>query len=73
MPGTDEQTPTQFDPEAYLEQASRLVGLPVDLAYREGVARNLVLIARMADLVMTFPLALTDEPAPVFVPAEPER
>ena len=45
----------------------------MDLAYREGVARNLVLIAGMADLVMTFPLALTDEPAPVFVPAEPER
>ena len=71
MPASDE--PTLLDPEAYLEQASPLVGIPIDAAYREGVVRNLALIARMAELVMSFPLAPTDEPAPVFVPAEPER
>ena len=42
-------------------------------AYRPGVAANIALIARMADLVMGLPLATADEPAPVFVPAEPAR
>jgi len=72
MPAKDDQAETRFDPDAYLEQASRFAGVPVASAYRQGVARNLVLIAQMADLVTTFPLALADEPAPVFVAAEPE-
>ena len=71
MPGSDDRA--LFDPEAYLDQACRFAGVRVPEACREGVARNLVLIAGMAELVMSFPLALTDEPAPVFVPAEPER
>ena len=71
MPASDERTP--FDPEVYLEQASRLAGVPVPAAYREGVARNLLLIAGMAELVMSFSLPPTEEPAPVFLPAGPER
>ena len=62
-----------FDPDAYVEQASRLVGLPVADEHRPGVARNMALIARMAALVTSFPLEPSVEPAPVFVPAEPER
>ena len=65
--------PPPFDADAYVEQASRLVGLEVAEAFRPGVAANIALIARMADLVMGLPLATADEPAPVFVPAEPAR
>jgi Protein of unknown function (DUF4089) len=65
--------PPPFDAEAYVEQASRLVGIEVAEAYHPGVAANLTLIARMADLVMGLALATADEPAPVFVPVESGR
>ena len=73
MATTDDRAQAPFDALAYLDQASPLAGVPVPPGYRQRVARNLLLIAQMADLVMSFPLALTEEPAPVFVPAEPER
>ena len=63
----------QFDAQAYVEQASRAIGLPIAEAYRPGVIRNMALVARMAGLVMGFPLGPADEPAPVFVPAEPKH
>ena len=59
-----------FDADAYVEQASRLVGLAIDPTFRPGVAVNIGLIARMAGLVMSLPLAVEDEPAPVFQPGE---
>lgn len=68
-----EPAPTPFDADAYVEQASRLVGLDIAAPYRAGVAANLALIARMADLVLGLPLPITDEPAPVFVTVEPDR
>ena len=49
--------PPPFDADAYVEQASRLVGTEVAAAFRPGVAANIALIARMADLVMGLPLA----------------
>ena len=60
--------PPPFDADAYVEQASRLVGLTIAPEHRPGVAGNMALIARMADLVMGLPLAVEDEPAPVFEP-----
>jgi hypothetical protein len=66
-------TPPPFDAEAYVEQASRLVGLTIAPPYRPGVERNMALIARMAGLVMSSPLDPAEEPAPVFVPAEAPR
>ena len=36
--------------------------------FRPGIAVNIGLIARMAGSVMTLPLAVEDEPAPVFRP-----
>jgi hypothetical protein len=63
--------PPPFDPDAYVEQASRLVGLTVAGPFRPGVAANIGLIARMADLVMGLPLAVDDEAAPVFAPRGP--
>jgi hypothetical protein len=62
-----------FDAEAYVEQASRLIGLPIADEHRPGVVRNMALIARMAALVTSFPLEPSVESAPVFAPAEPER
>jgi hypothetical protein len=62
-----------FNAEAYVEQASRSVGLSIADGHRPGVARNMALIARMAALVTAFPLEPSVEPAPVFAPAEPER
>ena len=44
--------------------------LTIDPAFRPGVAVNIGLIARMAGLVMSLPLAVEDEPAPVFQPGE---
>ncbi len=60
--------PPPFDPEAYVEQASRLVGLTVAEPFRPGVVANIGLIARMADLVMGLPMPVEQEPAPVFEP-----
>ena len=63
----------QFDADAYVEQAARLVGLEVAEPYRPGVAANIALIARMAELVVGLPLYAADEPAPVFTPVEHGR
>ena len=57
-----------FDPDAYIEAASALVGLPLDPAHRPAFALNLLRIAEMAALVMEFPLPDETEPAPVFSP-----
>lgn len=59
-----------FDAEAYVDQASLLLGLNLDPAFRPGVVTNIALIRRMAELVMGLPLAVEDEPAPVFHPTE---
>lgn len=59
-----------FDAEAYVDQASLLLGLDLDPAFRPGVVTNIGLIRRMSDLVVGLPLAVEDEPAPVFHPAE---
>lgn len=61
---------TGFDAEAYADQASLLLGIDLDPALRPGVVANIALIRRMAGLVMGLPLAVEDEPAPVFRPAE---
>jgi Protein of unknown function (DUF4089) len=70
LPETEPSLPPPFDAEAYLDQASRLLGLHVPTEYRRSVATNIVLLAQMAELVMGLPLATTDEPAPVFLPGE---
>jgi hypothetical protein len=57
-----------FDAEAYVDAAARLIGLPLDPAHRAGVVLNLERIAQMAALVMEFPLPEETEPAPVYAP-----
>jgi Protein of unknown function (DUF4089) len=57
-----------FDPETCVDTVVALIGLPIDPEYRSGVIFNLERIARMAALVMEFPLPDDAEPAPVFRP-----
>jgi hypothetical protein len=56
------------DPQAYVDAAAALIGLPIDPAHRPGVIVNLERIAQMAALVMEFALPEEAEPAPVFRP-----
>lgn len=56
-----------FDPIAYADQAGPAIGLTLAPHHKPGVAMNLSLAARMAALVAGMPVALHDEPAPVFV------
>jgi hypothetical protein len=50
-----------------------MVGLHIAAEHAPGVMRYLQLAAGMAALVMDFPLAVDDEPAEVFRPAEVPR
>ncbi len=55
-----------FDPDAYIDAAAALIGLPIDPAHRPGHVLNLRRLAEMAALVTAFPLPDDSEPAPVF-------
>jgi len=61
-------TDHDFDAQAYVDAAARLIGLPLDPAHRPGVIANLERIAQMAALVMEFRLPDEIEPAPVYEP-----
>ncbi len=53
---------------AYLDQASRLVDLPIPAEYRRGVLDNLDMLFGHARMVAAFPLDERSEVAPVFCP-----
>lgn len=55
-----------FDPEAYARTAAPLLGLSLDPAWLEPIAKNLAVLAAAAELVAGFPLADEAEAAPVF-------
>jgi hypothetical protein len=57
-----------LDAAAYVDAAAMLVGLSLDPAHLPGVIFNLEQIARMAGIVMDFPLPDDAEAAPVFAP-----
>lgn len=58
--------PKPVDWPAYLDAASAAVGLPIDPAWRAGVAANLERMAQVADVVNSIPLSDTDEAAGVY-------
>ena len=60
-----------FDAEAWVDQQSALLGLPIAPAHRPGVVRYLQLVAGMAPRVMDFPLTPADESGMTFVPVAP--
>lgn len=57
-----------FDPEAYVAQASALLGIPLDAEARAGVALQLRRTAEAAQLVVDFELPPDLDPAPLFKP-----
>ena len=54
--------------EAYVKAASEATGLPIAEAYLNGVVEHFAVAARMADIVLSFPLPDEAGIAPVFVP-----
>jgi hypothetical protein len=57
-----------FDPEAVIDAMAPLLGLPIGPEHRPGVVLNLAVTARLAALVVDFPLEDEADPAPVYVP-----
>ena len=51
---------------ALVDAQAAAIGLPLDPEHRPGTIRNLEIIARMAQAVMSQPLPAQTEPAPVF-------
>jgi 1-carboxybiuret hydrolase subunit AtzG-like len=54
---------------AYVDEAAKLIGLPIAPEHRPGVIAFLGGLLGAADLVMEFPLPEEVEAAPVFEPA----
>jgi hypothetical protein len=54
--------------EAHVDATAALIGLPIPPEYRDGVVRYFGLAAQLAELVMTHPLKIEDEPGAIFVP-----
>ncbi|MBD2345797.1 DUF4089 domain-containing protein [Anabaena subtropica] len=58
----------ELDVNIYVEQTALLLDLPIKDEYRDGVVANFERIRAIAQLVNSFPLPETIEPAPVFEP-----
>ena len=56
------------DVAAYVDAASRLIGLQIDPAHRPGVVANMARNAQMAALLFAAPAELGGDAGPVFVP-----
>lgn len=56
------------DPEAYVEQMGRLLGLEMDAERRAAVLAHFLLLADQAEALLDFPLEETVEPAGHFEP-----
>ncbi len=57
---------------AYVDDAARVLDLPLAAAHRDGVIRQFTGIALLAQLVTEFPLAEDQEPAALMRPGLPE-
>lgn len=55
-----------FDPQAHVVHMEGVMGLSIDPAWRPGVVANLATAARMAALVLDFPVEDDVEPAGVY-------
>jgi hypothetical protein len=54
------------DPEAIIDALAPVLGLAIAPEHRPGVALNLAVTARLAGLVMSFPLDDGQDPASVY-------
>jgi hypothetical protein len=57
-----------FDADAHVAHLAAAMGLMIDPAWQPAVVANVAATARMAALVLDFPLDEAEEPAPVFTP-----
>ncbi|MGJ4855964.1 DUF4089 domain-containing protein [Labrys sp. KB_33_2] len=56
----------EFDAQAVIDAMAPMIGIEVDPDFREGVAANLKLTAELAQLVLSFPIEDSNQPAAVF-------
>ena len=61
-------TETVFDPEIMIDVMSVFLNIPVEPAYRKGIATHLLASQRIAKSFLELPLDDEAEPAPVFCP-----
>jgi hypothetical protein len=52
--------------DEYVETSAKVLGLPMDPAWKDSVRANIEVIFRLARLVESFELPDDEEPAPVF-------
>ena len=57
--------------EAYVDAAAAAIDLRIAAEHRPGVVHYVAIAAAMAELVMTLPLDVDTDPAPVFTPISP--
>lgn len=57
-----------FDAEAHVDHMAKVLDLDIDPAWRPAVVATLAATAKIAALVLEFPLDDHIEPAPVFEP-----
>jgi hypothetical protein len=55
-----------FDAAAHVDATAATLDLPLDPAHRPGVIDNMERIAKLAKLVMDFPLEVVTEPLPLY-------
>jgi hypothetical protein len=58
----------RLDAEAHCDHMAGMLGLEVRVEWRQSVVDNLEATEKLAEAVLTFPLADAVEPAPVFEP-----
>jgi hypothetical protein len=62
-------SPSSASPwHSYVEHTAALLGLKIPPEIQPGVTENFERLVAIAEPVMNFDLAVTDEPAPVFIP-----
>ena len=59
-------TPENAKYDAWIDAMEPFLGVSVPPDYRPGVRSNLLIAARFAEMVESFPLADETDPAPVF-------
>ena len=60
--------PTREDLGDYVDQAAKLIDLPIAAEHRTAVVQAMEVVAAAGQLVMEFPLPDNVEAAPVFAP-----
>jgi Protein of unknown function (DUF4089) len=54
------------DPEVNVDALAPLAGFHIEPDFRHGIVANVALMARMARVVLEFPLGDHEDPAPIF-------